>query len=289
MQFFLEFTTYILLKTFSKTLSLFPRSITIFIGKIFGFIMCYFFPLRKKVAKINLKIAFPKKTNKEINSLVRKTYVHYGILMFEFIRSHSKSPDNTLFKIDKNTKEILSLKDGLIFMTGHIGNWEMTIPILSQYKPVTAIVREQRNSGGHKFFSECRTLNNVELITNKGSKRKMLNAINNGRILILASDQNAKKRGTYIDFFGTKSSIPKGAGHFHYVTKKNIVIGFCILNKDFNYNFHLEVLNLNKKYEQKDDLIVEVNKVYVELLEKKIKKYPEQYFWFHKKWDKNIY
>ena len=50
-----------------------------------------------------------------------------------------------------------------------------------------------------------------------------------------------------------------------------------------------EDTNLNNKYEQKDELIVEVNKLYVKLLENEIKKYPEQYFWFHKKWNKEIY
>ena len=285
----MEFITYISLWIISKTLSVLPRKIIVFIGRFFGFIMYYFFPLRKNVAQINLKIAFPNKSIKEINTLVKKTYMHYGILIFEFIRSHSKMPNEKIFNIDDKTKEILSGEDGLIFMTGHIGNWEMTIPILSRYKKVTAIVRKQKNSGGHKFFSECRRLHNVELITNKGSKRKMLNAINNGKVLILASDQNAKNRGTYIDFFGLKSSIPKGAGHFHYSTKKNIVVGFCILNKDLNYSFHLKVLNLNNKYEQKEDLIVEINKMYVQLLEKTIIDHPEQYFWFHKKWDKEIY
>ena len=41
--------------------------------------------------------------------------------------------------------------------------------------------------------------------------------------------------------------------------------------------------------EQKDDIIIEINRLYVEILEGIIKKYPEQYFWFHKKWDKRIY
>ena len=281
--------TYILLMFLSASLTLFPRNFIIFLGRLFGFMMYYFFPLRKKVAKINLKIAFPDKTKKNINDLIKKTYMHYGILMFEFIRSHRVKPPKSIFKIDEQTKKILDTKDGLIFMTGHVGNWEMTIPILSEYKKVTAIVRKQRNSGGHKFFSECRKLKNVDLVTNKGSKIKMLKSLKNGRILILASDQNAKDKGTYIDFFGMKSSIPKGAGHFHFSTNKDIVIGFCILDSDYKYKFKLKTLNLNNKYEQKDELIVEVNKLYVKLLENEIKKYPEQYFWFHKKWNKEIY
>ena len=37
------------------------------------------------------------------------------------------------------------------------------------------------------------------------------------------------------------------------------------------------------------NIIVEVNSIYSKLLESEIIKYPNQYFWFHKKWDKNIY
>ena len=38
-----------------------------------------------------------------------------------------------------------------------------------------------------------------------------------------------------------------------------------------------------------DNLIVKINEIYAKHLEKEIIKYPEQYFWFHKKWDKRIY
>ena len=35
--------------------------------------------------------------------------------------------------------------------------------------------------------------------------------------------------------------------------------------------------------------IYNVNTYFSQLLEDEIKKYPEQYFWFHKKWNKKIY
>ena len=281
--------TYLFLRLFNLFLHLFPRRINIIFGKIFGIFLCYFFPLRTAVAKINLKIAFPEKNKNDINKLILNTYKHYGILTFEFLRLHSSKINNNIFIIDDETKKILLSKSGIILMTAHIGNWEMILSIISQHKKATAIVREQRNYGGDKFFSECRMLKNVSLIPNKGSKRKMLEALNNGEILLLASDQNAKKHGTYIDFFGKKASIPKGAGHFYHSTNSMLVVGFCILREDFKYEFKLREIKINNNIEQKEDLIVEVNSVYSRTLENEIKKYPEQYFWFHKKWDKDIY
>jgi len=285
----INYITYLFLISFSKFLAIAPRKIVLILGKGFGKMLYFLFPLRLKVAKINLQIAFPNKNNKEIHSLILKTYMHYGLLMFEFIRFYSRTLNNSIINMDSNTLDILSSKDGFILMTGHLGNWEMMIPIISQYKKMTVIVREHKNVGGDKFFSQCRNLKNVTLISNKGSKRKMINALTNGEILALASDQNAKHHGTYNNFFGKKASIPKGAGHFYNITNKKIIIGFCILNNQYKYNFKLERLKIDKNDEQKENLIVKLNDIYAKLLENEIKKFPEQYFWFHKKWEKNIY
>ena len=286
----LEKTTYLFLYLFSRFLSLLPRLAILKLGKFFGYIIYLFFPLRKTVARINLKIAFPYKNKKEINILIKKTYQHYGLLMFEFISKHNSKINNNNFIISKETQEILNYSEGFICMTGHLGNWEMILPIISFHKKFTVIVREQKNLGGDKFFRECRQYNNnIFIISKKGSKKEMLNNLNNGHVLGLASDQNAHDKGTQTLFFNKYASFPKGAGHFKYLTNRKLIIGFCILNKDFNYELKLKEINIEKNFEQKADLIVKVNKIYSQHLENEIIKFPEQYFWFHKKWDKNIY
>jgi len=251
--------------------------------------MFYIFPLRSRVAKINLSIAFKNKNNKEINTILKNTYKHFGKLMIEFIRMYSIRLDDKTIKFDKIFEKDLLADNGIIFMTAHFGNWEVITSLLHKYKEVTAIAREQRNNGGDRFFNESRLLDNVSLISNKGSKRKMLKSLIDKKILLIASDQNAKKHGNYIDFFGKPCSIPKGAGHFYSSTQSTLLIGFCILKEDLSYYLKIKNIYLKNKSEQKQNIIVEINTIYSKMLEDIIKKYPEQYFWFHKKWDKEIY
>jgi len=281
---------YFVLNIFSIFLACIPRKIALHFGKFLGFMLYYILPIRKKVAYINLKIAFPLKSDKEIKKIIKKSYMHYGLIMAEFIRNASANLKNSHYFLNAQTIEILkNNKSGLIFMTAHIGNWEILAPIISKYKKMAAIVRIQNNSSGNKFFYKARTYQNVEIISKKGSKKKMLKSLHNNAVLTLATDQNAKDKGIMIDFFGKPASFPKGAGHFHYLTKSKIVVGFCILDQSLNYVFNLEYLDIKDNIEQKDDIIVKVNEIYVKKLEKVILKHPEQYFWFHKKWDKNIY
>ena len=181
------------------------------------------------------------------------------------------------------------MKNGLIFMTAHIGNWEMIIPILNKYKKITAIAKVQKNSGGDRFISEMRNLNNVTLLPLGSSTVDMINALNNNQLLALASDQNAGVKGVRVPFFGKELSIPKGAAYFYHKTQLPIIIGFCMLNNDNTYTFKLEKLVFDNKYENIEELFKEVGIKYNAILENKIKEYPEQYFWFHKKWDRKIY
>ena len=68
-----------------------------------------------------------------------------------------------------------------------------------------------------------------------------------------------------------------------------IVFGFCILNSDYSYNFKIKPIKVNTDLDLKSDIINDINMKYVKLLEDEIKKYPNQYCWFYKKWDKKYY
>ena len=284
-----HYINYIILTFISFFLSIIPRFIKIFLGKCLGSLIYYIFPLRKKVAKINIEIAFPHFSKNQVNKLILKSYQHYGILLFEFLSQKNDNIYNFLNPIDKITEQNLSNKNGQILMTAHIGNWELIIPIISRYKKIMGVAREQKNSGADKFIKENRSFVNASLISNKDSTKKMVSALLKKELLLLVCDQNAKSKGNKIEFFNKKSSFPKGPGHFYYLTKCKLLYGFCVLEENYKYKFKIRELNIKNNIEQKEEIIIEINRLYVEILEDIIKKYPEQYFWFHKKWDKEIY
>ena len=138
-----------------------------------------------------MKIEFPDKSKFEINHIIKLTYQHYMVLMFEFLRQRWVKIENIKVNIDDTAQDLLSSNKGMILMSAHLGNWEMIIPILSQHKKSTIIVKVQRNSGGDKFLNEARDFKNITLLPMESSKRIMIDALISGDILALASDQNA--------------------------------------------------------------------------------------------------
>ena len=117
----------------------------------------------------------------------------------------------------------------------------------------------------------------------------MTQLIIDGYYLGLISDQNAGSRGTNAKFFKYDVSVPKGAGAFHLKTNTPILLGFCILCEDYKYKLSFNEMDLTNLSNESELAITELNQRFTNFLEDLVKKYPEQYFWFHRKWNKSVY
>ncbi|MEC9274086.1 MAG: lysophospholipid acyltransferase family protein, partial [Candidatus Neomarinimicrobiota bacterium] len=121
--------------------------------------------------------------------------------------------------------------------------------------------------------------NGIKILPRKSSLELMYSALENNDILTLASDQDAKKSGVFINFFGVKASTPKGAALFHLQSKSPIIFVTCHMK-----NINKYILNIRPvKIPNKSD-IESITIAYTCLLENIIKKHPDQYFWFHRRW-----
>jgi len=97
------------------------------------------------------------------------------------------------------------------------------------------------------------------------------------------SDQDAGKKGTFVNFFGSKASTPKGAALFFLNTKSPMIFASCIQLSFQNYKIEFIPIEIKKEYLNDKD-VENITQTYTTFLENYIKKYPEQYFWFHKRW-----
>ena len=280
---------YSLFKSFSLFINFFPRKFTILFGKFLGLIMFFTFSKNRKIAKKNLNIAFPDLSNSKINQLLKRVFQHYGIISIDFFRQKTINLKSVILSLDNGTQKTLSNKKGMILLASHFGNWEIFLPIISGIREICGIVRTQKNLGADKFISELRTFKNVSLIPNNSSLQDMLQPLLDDKILLILNDQKPKKSGNLINFFGSPALTPKGAGHFYLQSKCSLAFGYCILKKDYTYEFHVEEININSSLDSRDAIIKEINIQYLTLLEKIIKKHPEQYCWFYKKWDRSLY
>ena len=288
----MSFISYLAILIISFFFNIIPRKISLLLGRLFGMMIYHIFPIRKDVALKNIKDNFPEFNYNEYIALLKQTYIHFGMILVDFLRTKKLTKQNIkkIVNMDEKTINILNQYPGSIIMTGHLGNWEYFLPAFGLNNLKFSIVAQTiKNSYLNKFFLKIRTLKNVEIIFKEEGKEKMLLALKNKVHLGLASDQNAGHKGEVVPLLKSQISIPKGAAIFHLKTKKPIFIGYCIMNKDYTYDFELEKLNTDDIDYKKSDSVKKINRRFTISLEKMIIKYPNQYFWFHKMKNKADY
>tara|TARA_X000001036_G_C20674468_1_gene803660 strand:+ start:297 stop:1154 length:858 start_codon:yes stop_codon:yes gene_type:complete len=272
------FITIVSLNTFQIFSLILNPSLRSILGKLIGQLFFYVLKKRKEVAYLQLKKSFPKKTNKEIIEILKKTHTHFGQMFLDVLCSQ-KIIKNENIKII-NEEILLSLKSnnqGFILLTGHLGNWEIIPAWMSKNKfNVKTVTQNQKNKGAQFFFNNLRKQNDINPVSIHYSSNKMINFLKNGNTLVLASDQDAGEKGEFINFFGRKASTPRGASVFYKKTKCKVIAAFC-LKKKFKYSIEFIIIEPNKNY-------TSIMHQFTELLEKKIKGEPHQYLWFHRRW-----
>ena len=283
---------YIFLKFVSWKFQLIPRNWLLFFGRLLGSFFYYIIPLRKSVALKNISIAFPNWNMAEKKSLLHSCYRHYGMILADFFRlpKVKRENDTAIVNIPPESIKLFKQNQGGIILTGHLGNWEYIGPFLSMRGIKCAGVAQiQHNSTSDVFFNELRKTDLMRIIPVDAGSKVMIRSIREGYYLGLISDQNAGRKGTKAQFFNSPVSVPKGAAAFHLKTNAPILLGFCILSMDFTYHLSFQELDMEGLPENSNEAIVEINQRYSKLLEEAIRENPQQYFWFHRKWGREMY
>ena len=288
----MSLVSYLLFLFISLIIRTLPRNLSLKIGEVIGKIIYKFFPVRKKVAKMNIDKSFPNLSEKDRLKILKDSYKHYGMVLIDFMRLKNINNSNIkdIFIIDAETKKCLENNKGAIMVTGHVGNWEYFSPLLGLNDFKFCIVAQKiKNKFLNSYFNKSRTFKNISIILKNQGTKPMIDALNKKYFLGLAADQNAGRRGLKVNFLNMKVSFPKGPSIFHIKTKKNILFSYCVMNEKNKYIFKSKVLNLDM-YDYNDKNILQlITSKYSEELEKIIKQYPNQYFWFHKIQKKEIY
>jgi KDO2-lipid IV(A) lauroyltransferase len=174
----------------------------------------------------------------------------------------------------------LKLNKGVVFVSGHFGAWEILSAWLSSNGyPITAVAAKQKNRGSNQFFIEHRGQFGMKHVYRRSSLDNMYEILEKNKILALVSDQDARKRGVFINFFNKKASTPKGAARFHLNYGSPIIFTLCYLDNTGKHTIDFIPINIHK-----NDTIEIITQKYTSILEAFIRKYPEQYFWFHRRW-----
>ncbi len=270
--------TYFSLKLFHRWLRRLSHRERIRVGDKIGALAFYQLKVRQGEARRNLKAAFPEASSPFYGATLRKLHRHFGVMFLDALCAESIVRDGRVSaEGEEQLESAYQAGRGVILMAGHLGNWELIPPWLSAhgYEMMT-IAQRQSNRGGDRFFMQNRQNSGSSPVPPSTPPSKMIEALREGKILILASDQNAGKRGEFVHFFGRPASSPRGPSVFHKKTGAPVISAFCLRTPEGEYKLKFDRLP--------QDAERTVMERFTSLLESEVRKRPAQYFWFHRRW-----
>lgn len=255
--------------------------IYIFLFKIFGY--------RKTIVKNNLRLVFPDKTEKEINTITKKFYSHLCDLFLEMIKtlSISKAQLNKRFVVKNKEaiKQLESKNTSIVLMYGHYASYEWSI-VLQTYlnAPGLGIYKRIANKHFDKLVRQIRSKYNTELIDTKKALVKIakLYAAKDSRMIAFLSDQSPKMRPNNVwqNFMGI--NVPCFVGAEVTAKKYNFPVGFLKIDKIKRGYYEGEIVILSENPNEEPNF--KITEKFNRLLEQQIMAKPEYYLWTHKRW-----
>ncbi|MBE0602300.1 MAG: lysophospholipid acyltransferase family protein [Deltaproteobacteria bacterium] len=249
--------------------------------------------IRRRVVRENLRAAFGKELGeREREDIERNCYAEYGRIVSEVIAS------DRILREKQERFELLGLsileeavrdRKGLLILTGHLGNFIVGAHCLrSMGFPMSVVAKRVANEYVNREIEKvyCR---GAAIISVRGFKNdpqgglKLFRGLKRGDIVIALVDQDAGPEGFRSDFFGLPTYLPAGPARFAHRAGVAVATGFATREGG---RIRVEIqppidYSSAGTPEEAEKIILDE---YSRRLEEKVRKAPEQYFWFHKKW-----
>jgi KDO2-lipid IV(A) lauroyltransferase len=249
-------------------------------------------PKLRKTAEVNLRIAFPEWSESRRNEVIHGMVRNLGWMAAEIARfpKYSKENIEQIVVLDGNDNFLEGQRrgKGVLFLTGHIGAWELSSFAHALYGyPLHFMVRPLDNKRVDDLVNRYRCLSGNHPIFKNESARVMLKILQQaGTIGVLADQNTMPQEAVFVDFFGKKASTTTGIARVALHTDAAVVPGYLVWEEGIRkYRLRFEPpVELTRTGDTERDVLENTQK-FTKVIEEIVRKYPEQWVWVHGRWN----
>jgi len=270
--------------------ALFPLKISVKLGGALGVLAFDLFRVRRRVSLDNLSRAFGDRCSaRERERIARRSYVNFAKSMVEFasLKRLTKLDYEKLVRVEgvENLERALAAGRGVVAVTGHFGSWELLgAAIVARGFSADFLVGEQSNSLVNDAMNDLRRAAGIGVIERGIAARGVFDSLKRRRIVALLADQDARRAGVFVDFFGTPASTFQGPAQFAFRAGCPILCTFIVRQRDESHVAHFLPPVFPRTEGERDAEIKRLTAEHVKSLEEFASRHPDHYFWAHKRW-----
>lgn len=281
---------YLAFRLLRGTLQLLPEGVALGLGSALGWLAGSVLRIRRGVVDENLARAFPERDGAWRRRVAAASYRHLGRESVAIFRLAGTTPEavRAATRVEglPELEAVLAEGKGVVVVTAHLGNWEMGgAAVAARGVPVDAVVQLQRNRRFDEDLRETRARLGLRVIAKQAAPREILRSLREGRLAALVADQNVRRAGIFVDFFGVPAATAKGPALFSLRTGAPLWAGVALRTgaAEPRYRIVLKPVQAELTGDPEEDTL-RLTRAHTALLEGWVREAPEQYFWQHKRW-----
>jgi Kdo2-lipid IVA lauroyltransferase/acyltransferase len=247
----------------------------------------------RKIALVNLRIAFPDLSDPERSAIGRRSFQNAAQNVLEVSRLRTLDSGN----IDRiatyhpesginNFEAARARGRPILYITGHFGAWEL-LPAAHALNghPLSFITRPLDNPFLDRFLNERRTTGGNEVISKRRATRRVLEALKDGRDVGILMDQTTQvHEGVFVDLFGLPASTTPSVALLALRTDATVLPGFIVPRGRGKYWLKfLPPVDLVRTGRLEDDIRLNTAS-FNRIIEQFIHAHPDTWLWGHKRW-----
>jgi KDO2-lipid IV(A) lauroyltransferase len=277
--------------------ALLPASITCRLGALAGSIILNIIPRRRAIAVDNISRALPfmkshilwEPTAESAGGLVQETFRNLGRSLMEVCRLyHGRGEEviaNTELRGFENYELARAKGKGIIFLSGHCGNWELLGLVLSSRlgEEISGVARRQNNPFLNRMVEHMRMRYNNRVIYKQGALKGILTALKKGKLVGMLADQAVfPEEGSLIDVMGRKAWASKAPVIIAQKSAAPLVPVFIHREDD------RQILTFYPEHHFSGDMSDEGIRKETQALSRYVENFmvahPTQWYWVHRRW-----
>ena len=286
-----EWVEYAAVWAIVKVLGALPRGAARGFAATVARILYALLPRLQRTAEFNLRLAFPEWGAARRRDVLRGMVRNLGWLAAEFARlpryTRENIEDMVILDGHENFLEGQRRGKGVLYLTGHIGAWELSSFAHALYGfPLHYMARPLDNARVDGLVNRYRCLSGNQPIFKNESARTLLKILKQaGTVGILADQNTMPEEGVFVDFFGKSACTTTGIARVALHTDAAVVPGYAVWDESIRkYRLRFEpAVELLRTGETERDIVVNTQK-FAKVIEEIIRKYPVQWVWVHARW-----
>ena len=283
-------TEFWIFRAFSWIVSVLPERAALGLCSVLGWFVGVVLWVRRGDTDQHLLIAFPEQDSAWRRRVARGSYVHFAREAAMTIRLSRMRPEEIIRRTEmvgfEALRDAATEGSGAVLISGHLGNWEVAAAAVAvRGVPMDVAAHLQKNPLFYRHMVELRDRLGLTVIVKNEAFRLVPKALAAGRVVALIADQNIRKRGVFVDFFGKAAATAKGPALFALRTGAPVFLGVAVRKQGYPSRYRVIIERVPVGEGAPDtNAIRDLTQRHVSRLEARIREVPDQYFWQHRRW-----